>query len=118
MGCRGGEVHDDGEVYAAIVWRLMELFEASTISRDALFRTWVDGMNYTLAGPAWEDMRDGMLQSAAATRRTAYFEWLSTGSTDRATVAYAPALPSFRGSREGGRRSRADVASIVGDELG
>src|SRR4029078_959085 len=58
----GGEVHDDGEVYAAIVWRLTELFDAGGVSRDALFRTWVDGMNYTPAGPAWEDMRDGMLQ--------------------------------------------------------
>ena len=59
----GTEVHFDGEVYAAIIWRLMELF--GNQDREALFGIVVDGMNFTPVTPAWEDMRDGMLASIA-----------------------------------------------------
>ncbi|MBC7484911.1 MAG: M36 family metallopeptidase [Rhizobacter sp.] len=60
----GAEVHNDGEPYAAIVWRMMELFGPTR--RDALFRYVVDGMNFTPATPAYENMRDGILGSVAA----------------------------------------------------
>ena len=60
----GAEVHDDGEIYAAIVWRMIELFGAR---REVLFTHYVDGMNYTPSTPAYEDMRDGILQSIANT---------------------------------------------------
>jgi hypothetical protein len=56
----GGEVHNDGEIYAAIVWKMMELFPGR---RNELFRYIVDGMNYTPSTPAFEDMRDGILAS-------------------------------------------------------
>ena len=46
----GAEVHNDGEIYAAIVWRMIELFGANR--RDDLFRYVVDGMNFTPATPA------------------------------------------------------------------
>jgi hypothetical protein len=62
----GAEVHDDGEIYAAIVWRLMENYSGAAISNSDLFDTWVGGMNFTPATPAYEDMRDGMLASAPA----------------------------------------------------
>ena len=62
----GEEVHNDGEIYAAAMWRLIELFDGKKIPRDTLFDYFVDGMNYTPSTPAFEDMRDGMLQSAAA----------------------------------------------------
>jgi len=62
----GSEVHFDGEVYAAIVWRMIELFAAAGVENDVLFDYVVDGMNYTPSTPAFEDMRDGMLQSALA----------------------------------------------------
>ncbi len=58
----GIEVHDDGEIYAAILWKLKELFHQDV---DTLFGYFVDGMNYTPATPAFEDMRNGMLQSAS-----------------------------------------------------
>ncbi len=61
----GGGVHNDGEIYAAIMWRLMEIFGREQLERDLLLTYFVDGMNYTPATPAWEDMRDGMLQSVA-----------------------------------------------------
>ena len=56
----GAEVHNDGEIYAAIIWRLIELFGTR---REALFGYVVDGMNYTPATPAFENMRDGILAS-------------------------------------------------------
>ncbi len=62
----GSEVHFDGEVYAAIVWRMIEVFAAAGVENDVLFDYVVDGMNYTPASPAFEDMRDGILQSANA----------------------------------------------------
>jgi len=57
----GAEVHDDGEPIAAIVWRMMELFGKN--GRAQLFGYVVDGMNYTPSTPAYEDIRDGILQS-------------------------------------------------------
>jgi extracellular elastinolytic metalloproteinase len=60
----GASVHDDGEIYAAIVWKMMELFGPSR--RNELFRYVVDGMNYTPSTPAYEDMRDGILAAVAA----------------------------------------------------
>ncbi|HEY9240198.1 MAG TPA: M36 family metallopeptidase, partial [Burkholderiaceae bacterium] len=63
----GAEVHDDGEIYAAAMWRLRELWLAER-SNDTLFTAFVDGMNYTPPKPAFENMRDGMLDSIFATR--------------------------------------------------
>lgn len=60
----GGEVHNDGEIYAAIMWRLIELYGPSR--RGDLMDQFVDGMNFTPADPRFEDMRDGMLASVAA----------------------------------------------------
>jgi extracellular elastinolytic metalloproteinase len=62
----GTEVHFDGEVYGAIIWRLIELFGAAGVESDVLFDIVIDGMNFTPASPAFEDMRDGMVQSANA----------------------------------------------------
>jgi hypothetical protein len=59
----GAEVHDDGEVYAAIGWRLWEIFQREGLGRDLLLDYAVDGMNYTPRRPAFEDMRHGILES-------------------------------------------------------
>lgn len=59
----GAEVHNDGEIYAAIVWKMMTLFGEGR--RMDLFRYIVDGMNYTPATPAFEHMRDGILASVS-----------------------------------------------------
>jgi len=58
----GAEVHADGEIYAAIGWRLFTLFPGR---KDALFGYLVDGMNYTPAQPTYEQMRDGILAAVA-----------------------------------------------------
>src|SRR5688500_10839743 len=63
-GISGTSVHNDGEVYGAIGWRLFELFGASRV--DELFGYLVDGMNYTPPTPTYEQMRDGILQAVAS----------------------------------------------------
>lgn len=64
---QGTEVHNDGEVYAAIGWRLFQIYRARGIAKDVLLDELVDGMNYTPSSPRFEDMRDGILASVAAT---------------------------------------------------
>ena len=59
----GAEVHDDGEIYAAVVWRLIELFGPAR--RSELFTYYVDAMNFIPTTPSYEQMRDGMLQAVA-----------------------------------------------------
>jgi extracellular elastinolytic metalloproteinase len=61
----GTEVHDDGELYGAIGWRLYELFTAAggVTPRERLLTYMVDGMNYTPSTPKFEDMRDGILSA-------------------------------------------------------
>lgn len=61
----GAEVHSDGEIYAAAMWKLRELWLASGRSNDTLFDAFVGGMNYTPSTPAYEDMRNGMLDGIA-----------------------------------------------------
>jgi extracellular elastinolytic metalloproteinase len=65
----GAEVHNDGEIYAAIGWRLRELYLADGRTVDTLLSDLVGGMNYTPSGPAFEDMRDGVLQEVAGSGR-------------------------------------------------
>ena len=65
----GAEVHNDGEIYAAAMWRVLQNYLANGLTADDLLGDFVDGMNYTPSTPAFEDMRDGMLQSAAGTGR-------------------------------------------------
>src|SRR5262249_18626363 len=60
----GAEVHNDGEIYGAIGWRLLELFAESR--KNALFDYIVDGMNFTPPPPTYEQMRDGILAAVAA----------------------------------------------------
>jgi len=60
-------VHRNGEIYAAIIWHLWEIFQDNAVPQDTLWNYLVDGMNYTPAGPFYEDMRDGILQAASGT---------------------------------------------------
>jgi hypothetical protein len=57
----GSSVHNDGEIYAATMWYLWQLWQAEGLSLDLLYDYMIDGMNYTPARPAYEDMRDGIL---------------------------------------------------------
>jgi hypothetical protein len=62
----GSSVHNDGEIYAATMWKLRQLWLASGRSTDALLTRVVDGMNYTPSAPDYEAMRDGILAAMAA----------------------------------------------------
>src|SRR6185503_10831661 len=65
----GNEVHDDGEIYAAAMWRLLELYQANGLTSDDLYDDFVEGMDYTPSTPAFENMRDGMLTAATDATR-------------------------------------------------
>ena len=62
----GGEVHADGEIYAAAMRKVIELYIADygdpAVGVQKAFEAFVGGMNFTPSTPAFEDMRDGMLQ--------------------------------------------------------
>ena len=61
----GSEVHYDGEVYAAIGWKLRELYLAGGLTTTDLLRDVVQGMRFTPAGPNFQQMRDGILAGTA-----------------------------------------------------
>jgi extracellular elastinolytic metalloproteinase len=61
-----GSVHFNGEIYAATMWRLRQLWLAKGWDTEWLLRYIVDGMNHTPSRPAFEDMRDGILSSIVA----------------------------------------------------
>jgi extracellular elastinolytic metalloproteinase len=61
----GEEVHADGEIYAAIGWRMLENFKRAGVAgpNRRLLGYLVQGMNFTPAQPSYEQMRDGILQA-------------------------------------------------------
>jgi hypothetical protein len=62
----GASVHDDGEIYGAIGWRLKENFAGDSRQVGELLGYLVQGMNNTAAGPYFEHMRDGILDAIPA----------------------------------------------------
>lgn len=60
----GSSVHNDGEIYAATMWKLLELWEAAGHTQDALYDVVIDGMNFTPSRPKYEHMRDGLLAAS------------------------------------------------------
>jgi hypothetical protein len=56
-------VHADGELYAAIIWRLGTLMGGTVDTRGQLLTYFVDAMNYIPQTPSYEDMRSGLLQA-------------------------------------------------------
>ena len=59
----GNSVHADGEIYAATMWELLGLWLAASQSEDALYDVMIDGLNYTPPQPAFEQMRNGMIDA-------------------------------------------------------
>ena len=62
------EVHNGGEVYAAIGWQLYTNYKGAKgkLTKADLLSDLVDGMNFTEARPTFEQMRDGILASVTA----------------------------------------------------
>ncbi len=65
----GAEVHDDGEIYAGAMYRVLQNYLAAGYTADQAMDDFVKGMDFTPSTPAYEDMRDGMLQATAGTAR-------------------------------------------------
>jgi extracellular elastinolytic metalloproteinase len=59
----GTEVHADGELYPAIMWRLSTLLGGTAAARDQLLTYFIDAMNFIPSTPSYEDMRSGLLQA-------------------------------------------------------
>jgi hypothetical protein len=96
----GTEVHDDGELYAAIMWRLAELMGATEAARTQLLTYFVDAMNYIPQTPSYEDMRSGLLQAVPpALNCTVWnaFAFYGVGEGSRAAITRAgvTTTPSF-----------------------
>jgi hypothetical protein len=47
------------------MWKVLQEYLRAGLSADEVMADFVDGMNYTPATPAFEQMRDGMLASIA-----------------------------------------------------
>lgn len=60
------QVHDTGELYGAIGWELWKSYETALLTKADLRFDLVQGMNFTPAGPSFEDMRSGILQGLVA----------------------------------------------------
>lgn len=61
-------VHYNGEIYAAAIWRLWEIYQGNGLSADTLLADIVGGLKQTPAKPTYIQARDGMLAAAPSTR--------------------------------------------------
>ena len=83
-------MHDDGEIYAAAMWAVRDNYLAAGYTIEDVLTDWVQGMNYTPSTPAYESMRDGMLQAAPAERDCLVwrgFAKLGIGEGARGTIS-------------------------------
>lgn len=65
---RSRGVHRNGELYAATIWDLWELYQANALSVNTLLNDLVGGMNFTPSSPTYITMRDGILAQTPSTR--------------------------------------------------
>jgi hypothetical protein len=72
----GAEVHNDGEIYAAAMWKVFSNYAAAGLTRDDMLKDFVGGLDFTPATPTFEQMRDGMLTyvSTNTTRKCAIWK--------------------------------------------
>lgn len=98
-GSRG--VHRNGELYAATVWDIWELYQANGIAVTTLLDDLVGGMNFTPSAPTFINMRDGILQQTPAARdcyvwRAFAGRGMGVGATMTGSGAVSPSttLPS------------------------
>ena len=86
----GAEVHNDGELYAAAMYRVLTNYLAAGLTAADVLDDWVHGHDFTPAAPAFENMRDGMLQAAPAARDCLIWEafahyGIGVGATGKAS---------------------------------
>jgi extracellular elastinolytic metalloproteinase len=91
----GGEVHNDGEIYAAAMWRVYQNYLAAGLTASDVLDDFIGGMNFTNPGPRMEDMRDGMLQAAPARACLIWRGFAATGIGVGANGSVLPPTESF-----------------------
>jgi hypothetical protein len=64
----GESVHNDGEIYAGAMYRVLQHYLTAGLTRDDVFDDFVGGLAETAPSPTFESMRDGMLLAAPADR--------------------------------------------------
>ena len=64
----GAEVHNDGEIYAAAMFRVLQNYQAAGLTAQDLLADWVNSMNFINASPNYEAMRDGLVNHVSADR--------------------------------------------------
>ncbi len=65
---RRAGVHRNGEIYAATIWDVWELYQANSLPVTTLLDDLVGGMNFTPSTPTYISMRDGILAQAPSAR--------------------------------------------------
>lgn len=65
---RARGVHRNGELFAATIWDVWELYQANSLSVNTLLTDFVGGMNFTPSSPTYITMRDGLLAQTPASR--------------------------------------------------
>lgn len=65
---RARGVHRNGELFAATIWDVWELYQANGLSVNTLLTDFVGGMNFTPSSPTYITMRDGLLAQTPASR--------------------------------------------------
>jgi len=60
------EVHDTGELYAAIMWDLWKRYQTAGLGQSDILFDLVQGMNFTPSTPSFEEMRQGILDGLVA----------------------------------------------------
>ena len=65
-GAGSYQVHNDGEIYAAAMWKFVQDARGVGKTTQEIQKIFVGGMDFTPATPAFENMRDGMLAYLAA----------------------------------------------------
>ncbi|NRA29491.1 MAG: hypothetical protein HRU11_04440 [Parvularculaceae bacterium] len=89
-------VHRNGELYAATMWLMRELYYGAGYDRDDLMGDMIQGMNFTAPGPDYLDMRNGILDAAPADRDCLVWEaFASKGMGEGAVFSVFSQTESF-----------------------
>ncbi len=96
----GESVHNDGEIYAAIIWRLITFLGNTDENRAQLLTYFVDAMNHIPATPTYENMRTGLLTATPlemnCTVWSAFAEYgVGVGSSATVTASGVSVTESF-----------------------
>jgi hypothetical protein len=84
----GESVHDDGEIFAAIMWRLRAILGGTPAASAQLLRYFLDAMHTIPSTPTYENMRSGLLTASPENKCAVWtaFAAFGVGEGSSATV--------------------------------